>query len=526
MISITNDTVYEQLVEEFISNLVLVTDNANVIVRPARATVMIFDDDIPAPVFEMTMYTVPEDDPGSVRLCVDIGVEITEPITYTITTAQKNPPQAEDSDFTGGTTITIAPPGTESCTNFSDLVVNDNIGLEGNEAFTILIDGSMAMVTITEDDDVSIGFNPTAYMVLEGGSVDLIIERMGDAEDPVVATVLTRDGSATAGEDYVRLDGVEVTFLPGEFTQTVTLNTMADLPAEGDEDLVATLSAVDARVDVTQPNATVVITDDVVPTISFSTSNYVVGEGDGTVEVCLQLNVPLVADIDFTVTAASGTATADEDFVDEEQRAVFPIGETRACIDFKITDDRLQENDEIFTVAFSSRPGITTGDPATATVTIIDNDDPEPEFDQTMYTVPENNRTLPLCIDIGVLVSEAMEFTITASNKNPPEAQEADFNPSTTITVPAGGSMACIDFTGLVVDDNIALEGDQSFTISVGGSTSMVVIVDDDIPLIESGDVTINEDGGIAVVNVRLLNEIENDFVLDYSTGEVPDGAD
>ena len=40
--------------------------------------------------------------------------------------------------------------------------------------------------------------------------------------------------------------------------------------------------------------------------------------------------------------------------------------------------------------------------------------------------------------------------------------------------------MACIDFTGLVVDDNIALEGDQNFTISVGGSTSMVVIVDDD----------------------------------------------
>ena len=49
----------------------------------------------PAPVFEMTMYTVPEDDASSVPLCVDIGVEITEPITYTITTAQKTPPQAE-----------------------------------------------------------------------------------------------------------------------------------------------------------------------------------------------------------------------------------------------------------------------------------------------------------------------------------------------------------------------------------------------------------------------------------------------
>ena len=40
--------------------------------------------------------------------------------------------------------------------------------------------------------------------------------------------------------------------------------------------------------------------------------------------------------------------------------------------------------------------------------------------------------------------------------------------------------MACIDFTDLVVDDTIALEGLQNFTICVGGSASWVVIVDDD----------------------------------------------
>ena len=50
---------------------------------------------VPNPVFGMTMYTVPEDDPGSVPLCVDIGVDITEPLTYRIETGQKIPPQAE-----------------------------------------------------------------------------------------------------------------------------------------------------------------------------------------------------------------------------------------------------------------------------------------------------------------------------------------------------------------------------------------------------------------------------------------------
>ncbi|CAI8024993.1 Extracellular matrix protein FRAS1, partial [Geodia barretti] len=481
-------------------------------------------------------YSYVEGDPNA-RVCLEGIGQIAQPATATVSSlAQGTATVGEDYVALNSDQVEFTPNGESTvCISVS---VTDDPFLEEVESFPLTIDsvsptpgvvtGSQSSTTffIRDNDAVSVGFNPTEYMVVEGGSVQLTIERIGDAQEPVAVLVTTTDGTATAGEgDYTPLMQVQVTFNQGESTKTVTLITLDDVPAEGPEYLEATLDVVDPRVTVSTANATVVITDDVVPTISFSTSNYVVGEGDGTVEVCLQLNVPLVADIDFTVTAASGTATADEDFVDEEQRAVFPIGETRACIDFKITDDRLQENDEIFTVAFSSRPGITTGDPATATVTIIDNDDPEPEFDQTMYTVPENNRTLPLCIDIGVLVSEAMEFTITASNKNPPEAQEADFNPSTTITVPAGGSMACIDFTGLVVDDNIALEGDQSFTISVGGSTSMVVIVDDDIPLIESGDVIINEDGGIAVVNVRLLNEIENNFTLDYSTGEVPDGA-
>ena len=44
--------------------------------------------------------------------------------------------------------------------------------------------------------------------------------------------------------------------------------------------------------------------------------------------------------------------------------------------------------------------------------------------------------------------------------------------------------------------------------------------------MIESNDIEINEDGGIATVVVNLLNEIENDFVLEYKTGEVLDGAD
>ena len=57
---------------------------------------------------------------------------------------------------------------------------------------------------------------------------------------------------------------------------------------------------------------------------------------------------------------------------------------------------------------------------------------------------------------------------------------DADFGTSTSITIAASTTRACIDFTDLVIDDNIALEGSQAFVIMVGSSIATVIIIDDD----------------------------------------------
>ena len=43
--------------------------------------------------------------------------------------------------------------------------------------------------------------------------------------------------------------------------------------------------------------------------------------------------------------------------------------------------------------------------------------------------------------------------------------------------------------------------------------------------MITADDTEVSEDGGMALVIVRLVNEIEGDFTLDYATGQVADGA-
>ena len=57
---------------------------------------------------------------------------------------------------------------------------------------------------------------------------------------------------------------------------------------------------------------------------------------------------------------------------------------------------------------------------------------------------------------------------------------DTDFRTSAQITINPPGPMACIDFTSLVVDDDVAMEGDEAFTIQVGDSVAVVTIIDDD----------------------------------------------
>ena len=67
-------------------------------------------------------------------------------------------PLSAVSDFTAGTAIAVEPPGPVGCTDFLALVVDDDLALEGNEAFNIMIGGtgSTTMVTILDDDGRSL----------------------------------------------------------------------------------------------------------------------------------------------------------------------------------------------------------------------------------------------------------------------------------------------------------------------------------------------------------------------------------
>ena len=92
---------------------------------------------------------------------------------------------------------------------------------------------------------------------------------------------------------------------------------------------------------------------------------------------------------------------------------------------------------------------------------------------------------------------------------------DADFGSSVEITVTSGRT-ACTDFTDLVVDDDIALEGNEAFTIVVESSMAMVVIIDDDGEQI-STDVMHRDKGPYVYVSYNAHSTVKHVSIINPS---------
>jgi uncharacterized delta-60 repeat protein len=99
---------------------------------------------------------------------------------------------------------------------------------------------SLASVPLTSTDTV-VQFSATDYAVVESDPVTTIeVVRRGYTNDPARVTVITGDGTATAGQDYEAI-AIEVAFAPGETAKTVQVPIKNDRQAERDETIQITL---------------------------------------------------------------------------------------------------------------------------------------------------------------------------------------------------------------------------------------------------------------------------------------------
>ena len=225
---------------------------------------------------------------------------------------------------------------------------------------------------------MSAGSGSGSVGVSEGGA-EVSYTVVLDTEPSATVTVTPTSGDP----DVVTVTPTSLTFTTGNWAtaQTVTVTAVDDNDAD-DESVEVTHTATSSDDDVYNNLAgdmvTVTVDDDEVPVVavSFGSDMYTVSEG-GLVSVSVGLGSALASNMTIRVAAEGRGGAAPSDFTAGPTSLVFTPDnwDTEQTVTVTAADDRVDDDGESVLLRFASLPaGISAGDPATATVTIVDND--------------------------------------------------------------------------------------------------------------------------------------------------------
>ena len=213
----------------------------------------------------------------------------------------------------------------------------------------------------------------------------------------------TIDGSALGGADYEPLTGT-LSFEPGVISQTLEISLLDDQLDEPDETLTLQLSNPSHAVlgDVAQTTLTI-LDDDPQPMVSFSEAGYFVPESNDQATISVTLSAPSGRDIHISYATQDGTAAAGSDYTGVEDELLLPAGTTHISVTVPILPDALVETDETFTIELNDPLYAALGSPASAVVTIADDD---------LYPLPTITILTP---DAALIGSQAITLEVHGS---------------------------------------------------------------------------------------------------------------
>jgi hypothetical protein len=207
-------------------------------------------------------------------------------------------------------------------------------------------------------------FSRTTFVAGESqGSATIMVTLSRDTARTTEVHFETRNGTATAGDDYVHTDG-HLTFAPGTTRQTFLVEILEDELDEEDETVLLSLSSpTGARLKTS--NAWLTITDNdppppPPPSISIGDADAFESEGQLTFPITLSSASGLDVSVDYAT--ADGTAIAWEDYIPITGTLNIPAGMTSGQIEVEVLLDGLTENPETFTLNLSGAVNATLKD--------------------------------------------------------------------------------------------------------------------------------------------------------------------
>ena len=204
-------------------------------------------------------------------------------------------------------------------------------------------------------------------------------------------------GSATCNDidgdsPSITFDGAHMTGTRKRTTGPLRLETIEDNTVEADETVTLQLGGG------TPKTMTITPAPDSVE-VSFALPSFSAAEDAGLFQPVFNLDNAPGRDLVIPLIFTDMTATSGADYTPVASATIPATGSDRSTFDIPVIDDKVQEEDETFTVAIDEArlpAGVTVGSRSLATFTITDNDPLQIVLSQEHFTViePEDARCL------------------------------------------------------------------------------------------------------------------------------------
>lgn len=528
--------------EAFLVTLMNPSVNAQINTTTAMGTIR--NDDVTI----LTIANVSQAEGDAGNTVFDLSATLTQPVdeavTLTFNVMGTGPNSVDAADFPSGfPTVSFTFMAGET-TATTTLDVAGDLVVEPNETFTFALNttsnesvllGPAAIGTIL-NDDIDLAIVPANVTRNEGNAGDTAftytVTRTGDLSGSTTVDYMVTGSGGLNGSDFGgNLPMGQITFAPGQNSQTLPILVAGDQIVELDETFTVTLMNPSGNAEITPGSntATGTITNDDTATLTISNVTQAEGDGGGTAfqfTATLSQLIPQDVTANFQVVGSGINPATVGDFVG----GVFPsgmftilAGQISETFTVNVAGDFIVEPNETFSVSLNTitNPTVIAGPAATGTIL---NDDfsvaiGPVTIDRLEGNVGDTSYVYTLTRTGDVSNAVTLNYEVTGSGLHQADASDFAVTTGTATFNPGAATTTLV----VLVQGDQTVEHDEGFTVSINDpnekaeittDTATGTIRNDDTTVISINSVSGLETDGLVTFTVSASNPFAEDIEL------------
>ena len=413
---------------------------------------------------------------------------------------------------------------------------------EGSEVFQLVLSNPVnaglrdAIGTGTINNTDAPQVRVSDLTIVEGGTFAFELTLNEAAPWNVVVPYTTADSTAAAGEDYITTADT-VTFFASETSARVPVITIDDRLDEDPESLRLQLLPPTGAVLADSIAIGTIFDNDDLPEVSLSQTEATADEDAGPITFTIGLSEISGRDVEVAYTTDDRTATAGDDYTDNDGTVTISAGQISATVDVAIINDDDDEGAETFRFSLSSTGGYPTnarlGNITAAEGIIIDDDSTQPSV--LLRNASSAVEGLPATVEVWLdrPAEEVISMNYFTSDGTA-RATDGDYTAATNVLVQFGLRDQIKTIMVATTDDS-DIENPETFTVNLENvnnaqllhqSATLTILDNDGEPDVSVDDAPSVVEGGSASFTVRLSTAVNHPVTVTYEARVDPTAGD